>query len=58
MIEPPHFDKKGRFIHDCCSVCGKPASFGVGVHLLKDQLGTWYCLQHWREWKATHEGKG
>lgn len=30
-----------------CSVCGsRNAPFGYGVRLLKDQLGTWYCLEH------------
>jgi hypothetical protein len=54
IVERPHayFDDKKRFIHNC-SVCGKDAGFGVGVSLLKDQLGTWFCLVHWREWKAT-----
>ena len=29
-----------------CSVCGGDASFGSGVALLKDRLGTWYCAAH------------
>jgi hypothetical protein len=57
-IKPPHYDAKGRFINGDCCVCGKSAGFGVGVFLLKNQLGTWYCLEHWREWKATHESAG
>jgi hypothetical protein len=35
----------GYLIHNCC-VCGVEASFGYGVSLLKNQLGTWYCAQH------------
>jgi hypothetical protein len=30
-----------------CAICGsKLAYFGVGVRLLKGQLGTWYCAEH------------
>ena len=42
-----HYDKDGHFIHDHCAVCGAPASFGVGVSLLKGELGMWYCREHW-----------
>jgi hypothetical protein len=38
------YDKAGRFIHYCH--CGKWGSFGVGVALNKDQLGTWFCPEH------------
>jgi hypothetical protein len=26
--------------------CGKSAPFGVGVALLKGQMGTWFCREH------------
>lgn len=38
------YDKDGHFVHYCH--CGKWGSHGVGVRLLKDQLGTWYCAEH------------
>jgi hypothetical protein len=57
-IKPPHYDAKGRFINGDCCICGKSAGFGVGVFLLRNQLGVWYCFEHWREWKATHESAG
>ena len=41
----PHFDADGNFIHPCC-VCGADAGLGIGVSLLKGQLGTWYCKTH------------
>jgi hypothetical protein len=53
-IVEPHFDAEGRFIHHC-SVCGKDVGFGVGVSLHKGQLGTWFCLEHWRAWKVAKD---
>jgi hypothetical protein len=41
----PHFDADGNFIHPCC-ICGADAGLGVGVSLLKGQLGTWHCQMH------------
>lgn len=38
------YNSKGMFLHYCH--CGKWAGHGVGVHLLKDQLGKWYCDEH------------
>jgi len=29
-----------------CRVCGAEASFGSGVSLRQDRLGTWHCAQH------------
>lgn len=38
-----------------CKVCGDPAGFGYDVALLKDKLGTWYCMPHRPEvWKFTY----
>lgn len=42
-----HYDEARRLIHNQCAVCGEDAPFGTGVNLLKDHLGTWYCLKHW-----------
>jgi hypothetical protein len=33
------------FLHPC-SVCGKPAAFGVGFSGKLRKLGVWYCLTH------------
>ena len=41
----PHFDADGNFIHPCC-ICGADAGLGIGVSLLKGQLGTWFCQTH------------
>lgn len=43
------FDEHGRFLHYCH--CGEWGSRGVGVRLLKGQLGTWYCPAHIAEAK-------
>jgi hypothetical protein len=40
-----HFDGEGRFLHRCCK-CGVHASFGYGVNLRADKLGTWFCGDH------------
>ena len=41
----PHFDADGNFIHRC-RACGKEASFGYGVSLRNNKLGTWFCAEH------------
>jgi hypothetical protein len=38
------FDEAGRFFHYCA--CGEWGSFGYGVLLREDRLGTWYCAAH------------
>lgn len=38
------YDKDGHFVHYCH--CGKWGAFSVGASLLRNQLGTWYCLEH------------
>jgi hypothetical protein len=35
----------GHFVHYCH--CGKWGAFGEGVALNRDQLGKWYCREHW-----------
>lgn len=37
-------DKAGRFLHYCH--CGEWGAYGYDVALNRDQLGTWYCLEH------------
>src|SRR4051812_13201542 len=41
------YDADGHLIHETCAVCGKDAPFGTNLNLRADQLGTWYCLEHW-----------
>ena len=36
----------GQHLETYCETCGKPASFGFGVALLKGRLGTWFCNDH------------
>jgi hypothetical protein len=38
------YNKDGHFVHYCA--CGKWGDFGYDVHLLKGQLGKWYCREH------------
>lgn len=44
----------GRLIRTSCdelvagAPCGAPAPYGVGVRLLKDKPGRWYCRAHWQ----------
>jgi hypothetical protein len=38
------FDEDGCFLHYCH--CGAWGSRGVGVRLLQDKLGSWYCAEH------------
>ncbi len=38
------YDADGHFVHYCR--CGAWGDFGYGVHLRKDELGTWYCRAH------------
>ena len=38
-------DEDRHFIHEC-AVCGIEASFGYGVNLRGDELGSWFCGKH------------
>lgn len=44
-------------VEHVCAICGRPACFGFGVHLLKDQLGIWACPDHRNEVRTTWRGK-
>jgi hypothetical protein len=42
-------DGMTHLVHPCIEPgCTEEGSFGEGVSLRKDILGTWRCLQHWR----------
>jgi len=38
------YDTQGRLLHYCH--CGKWGAHGVGVSVLKQQLGAWFCAEH------------
>lgn len=42
---PPGFSAAGHFLHPC-AVCGRDASFGTGVSLIRGRLGVWHCAEH------------
>lgn len=50
----PHFDGCGRFIHPCCiPECPRTGTHGLGVFLLKGNLGQWFCADHYKERERT-----
>ena len=54
----PYFDHRGRFIHYCQhELCGKPAGRSVGTHLLKDELGKWFCAEHFPQRSEEESGR-
>jgi hypothetical protein len=43
-IRQSAFYERGRFLHYCH--CGQWGSRGIGVRLLNNKLGQWYCAAH------------
>ena len=52
----PHFDESGRFIHPCSiSDCPRDGTHGIGVFLLKGNLGQWFCARHYKEHEKSEQ---
>lgn len=47
------YDEGGHFVHYCH--CGKWGSHSIGAFVLRGQLGTWYCAEHFVEAKKPKE---
>jgi hypothetical protein len=44
--DPTNASLDGGRLQHVCNVCGGRAPFGIGVSLLNDDLGLWYCSDH------------
>jgi len=38
--------EQGASLPQPCAICGGQAPFGVGVRLLRGEIGKWYCRDH------------